>query len=148
MNKMTTKIIVSLLLMFISCYACSKAYYDSLNGKIFEGRATEITPPDVDRMPMVHTEVIRFENGVIHSKVLNIYGVESCAYTSQLDDRRAVAMNVMTFNTNSQGVFDGRNFNAVFTGEVMGDKTLSGTLTIHFSDNTDVKYLIEAVSIN
>ncbi len=107
-----------------------------------------MTPPDVDRMPMVHTELLRFENGIIHSKVLNIYGVESCAYTSQLDDRRAIAMDVTTFNTNTQGIFNGREFSAVFTGEVIGDKTLSGTLIIRFSDNTDIKYLIEAVSVN
>ncbi len=145
---MRIKTLVTFFSMFLLVNTSSKAFDDNLNGKIFEGKATEITPADVDRMPMVHTEIIRFENGVLISKVLNIYGVENSAYLSRLDDRRAVATDVVIFNVNSVGIFNGRDFTAEFTGEVMGGKNLSGTLIIHFSDNTEVKYLIEAVTVN
>ena len=45
--------------------------YAGLSGKTFLCRITEITPPDVDRMPRSYDEVIRFDNGKINSDLLN-----------------------------------------------------------------------------
>ncbi len=116
----------------------------NLNGKVFKGRATELTPPNVDRMPRVYDEYIRFDNGKIYSEIFKMYDVKDCNYLAAVDDRRMIALKVETFNAGSTGKFEGQNVTLEFSGSVIGDKELSGTIIIRYADDSEIKFLVEA----
>ena len=117
-----------------------------LDGKIFYGKATEITFPDVDRMPLVIDETISFQNGKIDSEILKEYSASDCNYYSEIDGRRAIAFTVVEFNVSTNGQFGGREAAIDFSGEVIGYARLVGTIVIRYSDNTEVKYSVQAQS--
>ena len=133
-----------LFLIFLSVNVFGKTNNDDLNGKTFRGKATEITPPNIDRMPIVHNEFIKFENGKLYSDVFKIYSVDECNYSAAVDDRRAIALKVVTFNAGSSGKIDGQDVYIELSGSVVGERGLSGTITIHYPDNSEVKFLVEA----
>jgi hypothetical protein len=116
----------------------------NLDGNLFTGTASEITSPDVDRMPMVLNESISFSEGKINSDVLKIYSADNCKYTAITDDRRMIAMKVVNVQYNSEGIIDGKNVTIVFNGNIIGDKMLSGNLTVKYPDNSEVNFSIIA----
>jgi len=66
------KTLISLIIILISFSGLTiSAADDDLNGKIFYGKATEITPPDIDRMPRIYDEEIRLmQTVIIHQRLM------------------------------------------------------------------------------
>ncbi len=117
-----------------------------LNGMVFRGKATEQTPPDVDRMPMVYDEYLRFIDGKIYSDLLKIYSADSCSYTSKVDDRRMIAVKVISFSSVTSGNMYGQDVNIEFSGDIFADLKLSGNLIIKYPDGSEVKFLVEGTA--
>lgn len=138
------KRIILIIVFFTSISISAQTTDANLNGMVFRGKATEQTPPDVDRMPLVYDEVIRFENGIINCEVLKVYSANDCKYSSVIDDRRMIAVKVINFNSSSVGNIDGSEVRIEFNGSIYADIKLSGELIIKYPDNSEVKFLIEA----
>lgn len=136
------KIVLILFILTISKISLAQNSAADLNGKIFRGTATEITSPDIDRMPVVYDELIRFENGKLFSQVLNIYSANDCSYTSAVDDRRMIALKVIEFNSEAAGKADGKDVSVNFSGNVFGDAKLSGTFVIKYPDGSEIQFLV------
>ena len=142
---MKTLISIIILLISFSGLTMSQAD-DDLNGKIFYGKATEITPPDIDRMPRIYDEEIRFENGKLYCETFRNYSDADSYYSSAVDDRRAIAYKVIVFNSLSTGYYNGESVSIEFTGNIIGDTRLNGTITVRLQDSSEIKFLIEANS--
>lgn len=119
---------------------------DELDGKTFTGTATEITPPDVDRMPIVYNETITFQDGKLSCDSFNKYADASTDifYNSEIDGRRAIAYTVINFNSFAKGNINGENVSLEFSGNIIAYKTLSGNLIIRYPDEREVKFFIQA----
>ncbi len=142
---MKTLISIIIILISFSGFTISAAD-DDLNGKIFYGKATEITPPDIDRMPRIYDEVIKFENGKLFCETFRNYSDADSYYSSAVDDRRAIAYKVTVFNSSSTGYFNGEPVSIEFTGNIIGNTRLNGTVTVRFPDTSEIKFIIEAIS--
>lgn len=116
----------------------------SLDGNIFKGTASEITPSDADRMPVVFNETIIFSDGKIDSEVMKIYSAGNSSYTAVTDDRRMIAMKVVNVQFLSDGFIDGKNVTLKFNGNLIGDNMLSGNLTVLYPDNSEVNFSVIA----
>lgn len=138
------KKIILLIVLFSSIDIAAQTAEANLDGLIFRGKATEQTPPDVDRMPLIYDEVIIFENGIVKSEVLKIYSSNECKYTSEEDLGRMIAVKVIKFNSSSIGKINGSDVSIEFNGNIYADIKLSGDLIIRYPDNSEVKFLIEA----
>ncbi|MCY7361798.1 MAG: hypothetical protein LH629_06980 [Ignavibacteria bacterium] len=119
---------------------------DILNGKIFYGTATEVTSPDVDRMPKVYDEIITFQDGKLNCETIKNFSdaIEENYYSAAIDDRRAVALTVVNFNSVIKANLNGAPVTIDFTGNVIGNSRLNGILIISNPDKCEVKFLIEA----
>lgn len=117
---------------------------DKLEGKVFYGKAVEITSPDVDRMPRLRDEVITFSEGKVSCEMFKDFSVNESVYTSEVDGRRAIAVEVIVFNSSIKAVKDGKEVNIEFNGEVYGGNKLSGTMIITYPDNLKEEYSIVA----
>lgn len=117
-----------------------------LNGKTFTGTITEIASTDADKVLLAYNEIIRFENGNIYFDLLSRYSVTGLPYTSEVDGRRMIAAKVVLFNSHYSGIGDDNEIDIEISGEVIGDKNLSGMLTIKYKDRREVKFKIEAQS--
>ncbi len=104
--------------------------YAGLSGKVFLCRITEITPPDVDRMPRTYDEVIRFDNGKINSDFLKRFVAEDIPFTAAIDYRRAVAFTVVEFSANANGMYSDRPVALSYKGNVVGYVGLNGEITV------------------
>ena len=141
------KILFSIIILLISFSGLTMSQADDdLNGKIFYGKATEVTPPDIDRMPRIYDEVIKFENGKLFCETFRNYSDADSYYSSAVDDRRAIAYKVIVFNSSSTGYYNGESVSIEFTGNIIGDTRLNGTVTVRFQDNSEIKFAIEAIS--
>lgn len=141
------KILFSIIILLISFSGLTMSQADDdLNGKIFYGKATEVTPPDIDRMPRSYDEVIKFENGKLFCETFRNYSDADSYYSSAVDDRRAIAYKVIVFNSSSTGYYNGESVSIEFTGNIIGDTRLNGTVTVRFQDNSEIKFAIEAIS--
>lgn len=119
---------------------------DELDGKTFTGTATEITPPDIDRMPIVYNETIVFQGGKLICESFKKY-VDSNSdtfYNSEIDWRRAIAYTVVNFNSSVSGNVSGETVNIEFSGTVIAYKNLSGNLIIRYPDEREVTFFIQA----
>ena len=115
-----------------------------LNGKIFHGTAVELTPPDVDRKPLIYNETIIFEDGKLKCETYGKYGAADSYYTSRIDGRRAVAMQVINFSSQTSGNTENHTASIDFNGNIFGGTKLNGMITIRYSDGNEVKFIIEA----
>lgn len=115
-----------------------------LNGKIFRGTAVELTPPDVDRKPLIYNETISFEDGKLKCETFRKYGAADSYYSSKVDGRRAVAMQVINFSSQSSGSIDNLSAGIDFNGNIFGGTKLNGMFTIRFSDGNEIKFIVEA----
>ncbi len=141
------KTLISIILLSVSLYGMSVIKADDdLNGRIFYGKATELTPPDVDRMPRIYDEVIKFENGKLFCETFRNYSDADSYFTSYVDSRRAIAYKVVVFNSTSTGYYNGESVEMDFSGNIIGDTRLNGTITIRYQDNSELKFLIEATA--
>ncbi len=143
--RKTMKILILLFLAISFKFSAAQTVQD-LNGYTFTGTATELTPPDVDRMPLYYNESIRFENGKIYSDVLKKFSINESDYTSEIDMRRMIAVKVVSFKSTGVGKMGGEDVSIEFSGEVYGDAKLSGELKIIYSNNNEVKFIIYATS--
>ncbi|HMS33752.1 MAG TPA: hypothetical protein PKC91_06665 [Ignavibacteria bacterium] len=116
----------------------------NLDGNIFKGTASEITPSDADRMPVVFRETIIFSDGKIDSELMKIYSAGKCSYTAVTDDRRMIAMKVVNVQFISDGFTDGKNVTLKFNGNLIGENMLSGNLTVLYPDNSEVIFSVIA----
>lgn len=135
---MKTIISILLILLPLSVFA-----QNDLNGKIFYGKATEILPPDVDRMPRVIDEIITFQNGVVSCESFKNVSVEQSSYSSEVDGKRAIAFAVVKFNSSARNDRDGREVSVAFSGEVIGYQRLIGTIIINDA-GTETQYSVQA----
>ncbi|MDQ3020300.1 MAG: hypothetical protein M3R36_06990 [Bacteroidota bacterium] len=140
------KLLILFFIFSITGVIFSQTNDDYLNGKIFRGTATEITPPDVDRRPIFYEELIRFENETIISEVLKIYSACECKYTSSYDERRMVAVKSVEFISNTTGRVDGRTVEIEYQGNIYGDAKLSGVITIKYPDGNEIKFTVDATA--
>ena len=138
------KRIIFIIVFVTSINIAAQTTDSNLDGMIFRGKATEQTPPDIDRMPLVYDEVIRFENGIINSEVLKVYSVNDSKYSSEADLGRMIAVKVVKFNTSSAGNINGSDVIIEFNGNIYADLKLSGDLIVRYPDKSEVKFLIEA----
>lgn len=125
----------------------SKTNDKELDGKTFTGTATEITPPDIDRMPKVYNETISFQDNKLICESFKNY-IDSNTdvfYESAIDDRRLIAYTVVNFNSSAEGYINGEKVNLELNGSVIAYKNLSGTLIIRYPDKNEIKFFIEAV---
>jgi len=119
---------------------------DILNGKVFYGTATEVTSPDVDRMPKVYDEIITFQDRKLYCETIKNFSdaIEENYYCAAIDDRRAIALTVVNFNSAIKANLNGVPVTIDFSGNVIGDSRLNGILIITNPDKSEVKFLIEA----
>ncbi len=118
--------------------------YSSLEGKSFKCRLTEITPPDVDRMPRIILEEFRFTGRSIASSFLKTYITEDIPFSAQIDERRAVAFTVVDFNSNAEGTKDNLPVKIDFKGSIVGFIGLNGELSITYN-GIEEKYMVESL---
>lgn len=137
-------IIISCLLLTVN-YSKSSVYDDGLlDGRIFYGKAEEVLPPYIDRMPRVRNEVIIFRQGKVTSEMLKSAKVNEAAYSAEVDGRRAIAIEVILFNSESTSIVEGKEVEINFSGEVFAGNYLTGTLKIKYSENYSEEYTITA----
>ena len=117
--------------------------YAGLSGKTFLCRITEITPPDVDRMPRSYDEVIRFDNGKINSDFLKRFVAEDVPFTAAIDYRRAVAFTVVEFSANANGTYSDRPVTLSCKGNVVGYVGLNGEITVS-GNGFEERYSVES----
>lgn len=117
--------------------------YAGLSGKTFLCRITEITPPDVDRMPRSYDEVIRFDNGKINSDFLKRFVAEDVPFTAAIDYRRAVAFTVVEFSANANGTYSDRPVTLSYKGNVVGYVGLNGEITVS-GNGFEERYSVES----
>lgn len=144
-SKYSGIIFLNLVVFFIA--ASSFGQQLNFNEKTFRGRFTEITPPDVDRMPKVFNETISFTNDKVLSDFLKGYDVGEVTYLMEVDDRRAVAVDVWVLKFSADGTRDGEKVHFEFQGDIMSHDHLSGELVIAYPDRTQEKYLLEAAAV-
>jgi len=138
------KIIILILIITSECFAGLRN--DDLEGKSFSGTATEITPPNIDRAPIIYEEFIKFENGKFYSNIFKKFLINECAYAASEDDKRAIALRVISFIASASGKSsDGQDVYVEIAGSVLGETGMTGTIIIHYPD-TEVKFLLEAKS--
>lgn len=135
--------LILFLVLAVNIYAQNSD--DNLNGKVFIGTATEITPSDVDRMPVIYNEVISFQNGKMICESFKKYNITESNYTYAVDERRMTAMKIGNINSETSSLINGENVSLDFKGNIAGDTRLFATLTIRYSDNSEMKFQIEAV---
>jgi hypothetical protein len=116
-----------------------------LNGKQFRCRITEITPPDVDRMPMVYEEVIAFEGGKITSDFLKKFITDDVPFTASIDERRAIAFTVVEFEASGNGTKGESPVSIAYKGNVVGYVGLNGEILIN-GNGIQEKYIVETVN--
>jgi len=133
-----------LVLILLFCFKLSSAQFKevNLNGQVFKGTATEILPPDSDRMPQMYDELIRFVNEKVYSDILNIYSSEESAYSAQTDERRMIALEAASVHFKTKGAKDGLNVILEFNGNLFGEKNLNGILTVKYPDNSEINFKI------
>lgn len=119
--------------------------YAGLSGKTFLCRITEITPPDVDRMPRSYEDVMRFDNGRINSNFLKRFVAEDIPFTAAIDYRRAIAFTVVEFSANANGLYSDRPVSLSCKGNVVGYTGLNGEIIIAGS-GFEEKYSVETVN--
>lgn len=136
------KNLLILVIILTSSLTFSQNNADNLNDKKFSGTAAEILPPDVDRLPMVFDETINFQNGKFYSSIFRLYGIEEADYTSFVDDRRMVALEVIKIYAEGEGSADGKKVKVVFDGEILGDTRMSGTIKAIYQDNSEANFLV------
>lgn len=143
-TKITLFSIFTLILIFFSIENSYPQTSTDLDGSKFRGKAEEQTPPNVDRMPIVMNELIVFADGKISGEVLKKYSLSDCSYSAEIDERRMVAVKVVDFVSECQGVYGNENVTLKFTGSIYGDLWMSGDLVITTSDNSEIKFYITA----
>lgn len=147
-KKMNTKLtifsILVLSLIFINIQNTYSQTSADLNGSKFRGKAEEQTPPDVDRMPVVLDELVIFADGNISGEVMKKYSVSECKYSAEIDERRMVAVKVVNFNSECQGVYGNENVAIKITGSIYGDLWMSGDIIITTADRSEIKFYITA----
>ncbi len=116
-----------------------------LNGKQFKCRITEITPPDVDRMPMVYEEIISFDNGMLKSDFVKKFTSSDIPFTASIDGRRAVAFTVVVFNAGGNGNRGNDPVSITYNGNVIAYAGLSGEILISGNGFSE-KYLVETLN--
>ncbi|MFZ1323429.1 MAG: hypothetical protein WAT71_17900 [Ignavibacteria bacterium] len=141
-TKLTLFSILVLSLIFINIQNTYSQTSADLNGSRFRGKAEEQTPPDVDRMPIMLVELIIFADGKISGEVLNKYSVSECSYSAEIDERRMIAVKVINFISECQGVYENENVTLKFKGSIYGDLWMSGDIVITTADYREIKFLI------
>ena len=140
------KILIFLALVYIADTGFSQDLNADINGTVFNGTATEVTSPDVDRMPVIFNETIRFVDGKVDSEILKIYSADNCNYTAITDERRMMAFKVVNVQFYSQGIIDGINVNIEFSGNIIGENRLYGNMCIKYPDSSEMIYTVSAQS--
>lgn len=140
------KILIFLAFVYIADTGFSQDLNADINGYVFNGTATEVTSPDVDRMPVVFSETIRFDDGKVNSDILKIYSADNCDYTAITDERRMMAFKVVNVQFFTTGNIDGINVNIEFSGNIIGDKRLYGNMCVKYPDSREMNYTINAES--
>lgn len=115
-----------------------------LNGSTFRGKAVEETPPDVDRMPVTMNELIIFSNGKVTGELMKKYSVNDCSYTSFVDERRMIAVKVVRFNAECEGVYEGKKVTLNITGDIYADLRMSAEVSVKIIDNPEILFHITA----
>lgn len=138
------KITLILIMVFISQVSNAQRSLVYLDGKTFRGTATEITPPDIDRMPKVFAESISFSNGMMTATTLRNFSVSETPYWYEKDERRMIATDVYVIKAKPTGEKDGTSVEIEFTGDASDGTKLTGILVVKFSDNYEETYSIEA----
>ena len=116
-----------------------------LEGRQFKCRISEITPPDVDRMPMVYDEVITFEAGRLVSDFMKRFISEDVPYSASIDDRRAVAFTVVAFEAQGNGTKGDSSVSITYTGNIAGYVGLYGEILIN-GNGFQEKYIVETLN--
>jgi hypothetical protein len=119
--------------------------FAGLNGRQFICKITEITPPDVDRMPMFYDEVIRFEGGKISSDFLKRFIAEDVPFSATVDDRRAIAFTVVEFSASGNGQKGDSPVSITYKGNVVGYIGLNGEIEITGNGTTE-RYSVQSVN--
>lgn len=137
--------VITVLIFFLTVnFSFAQNADADLNGQAFIGTVTEIPNTDADRLPLVVNETIRFDNGKIYSNLLSRYSAIELPYTSEVDGRRMIALKVILFNAHYSGIGYDNEIDIEISGEVIGDKSLSGIITVKYKDKKEVKFKIEA----
>ena len=139
MNK-----ILIIIILFTAANIFAQDRLKNLDGEVFIGTLTENTPPDVDRMPLIMYDTIKFMNGKIFSDALYDYQKEEINYTAFIDDRRMIALEVVVFQGSASGTRDGQNVNYIFSGSIIGGDNMTGLMTIAYSDGRQITFYINA----
>ncbi len=139
---------ILLLMIFVALATSGSIAQDSsagLEGRQFRCRITEITPPDVDRMPMVYDEVITFKTGRLVSDFMKRFINEDVPYSASIDDRRAVAFTVVTFEAQGNGTKGDSPVSITYKGNIAGYVGLYGEILINGSGFQE-KYIVETLN--
>lgn len=142
------KIKVLYITIFVALAMSGSVAQDSsagLNGRQFRCRITEITPPDVDRMPMVYDEVISFEAGKLVSNFMKRFIYEDVPYSAGIDERRAVAFTVVNFEAQGNGTKGDSPVSITYTGNIAGYVGLYGQILIN-GNGFQEKYIVETLN--
>lgn len=143
-KKLNMKIKMLFVLLLFASISFAQTEEVNLDGNVFKGSASEITPADVDRMPVVFDETFIFSGGKIESEVMKIYSADKTGYAAFTDDRRMIAMKVVNVRFSSEGFIDGKNVTLQFNGNIIGDNMLSGNMKVIYTDNSEVNFSIIA----
>ena len=113
-----------------------------LDGKVFYGKAIEVTSPDVNRIPELRDEVIVFNNGKVTCELFKNYSKNESEYTAEVDGRRAIAVEVITFTSTLKAEISDKEVIIEFSGEVYAGEKLTGVLKISYPSSKTEEYSI------
>ncbi len=144
MKQMILLILVGLFLLIAEKQVNAQDNSAGLNGKQFRCRITEITPPDVDRMPMVYEEIISFDNGMLKSEFMKKFTSSDFPFTASIDERRAIAFTVVMFDASGNGNRGTDRVSINYSGNVVAYAGLNGEILIS-GNGISEKYLVETL---
>lgn len=113
-----------------------------LDGKVFYGKAIEVTSEDINRKPVLRDEIIVFSNGKVSCELFRDFSQKETEYTAEIDGRRAIAVEVITFTSTLATEINGIEVMIEFSGEVFAGEKLSAGMKINYPGNKTEEYSI------
>ena len=113
-----------------------------LDGKVFYGKAVEVTSEDNNRMPVLRDEVIVFSNGKVSCELFKNFTIKETEYTAEIDGRRAIAVEVITFTSTFTSQINGTEVLVEFSGEVFAGEKLSAGMKINYPGKKTEEYSV------
>jgi len=131
-------------ILFFFSFLYSGILFDDglLDGRTFYGKAIEVTPESQNYPAKLWDEVISFENGKVNCEFFKEYNIKDCFYSAAIDGRRAIMVEVISFNAFTTTERNGKILEIEFSGDVFARTKLSAVLKVSSENKIAEEYSI------